>query len=116
MLLKPEELTFFDLINILFYTDIGKRKFVDSTEMEEESLERRWFIFISIIVQKLLQFFSKPISFVGSLVEMWLNLLSINRGCCRLLLNIFRGYHLELYTCSDSRLIIQTMISICEID
>ncbi|KAJ6412998.1 hypothetical protein OIU84_005921 [Salix udensis] len=91
MLLNPEELTFFDLIKILFHTNIEKRKFVDSTEVEEESLERRWLMFVSIIVQKLLQFFSRPISFVGSMLEMWLNLLSINRGCCRLLLNIFRG-------------------------
>uniref|UniRef100_A0A6N2N7D8 Fungal lipase-type domain-containing protein n=1 Tax=Salix viminalis TaxID=40686 RepID=A0A6N2N7D8_SALVM len=91
MLLNPEELTFFDLIKFLFYTNIEKRKFVDSTEVEEESLERRWLMFVSIIVQKLLQFFSRPLSFVGSMLEMWLNLLSINRGCCRLLLNIFRG-------------------------
>ncbi|XP_073266504.1 triacylglycerol lipase OBL1 isoform X2 [Populus alba] len=91
MLLKPEELTFFDLINILFSTDIEKRKFVDSAEVKEEDFQRRWLIFISIVVQKLLQFFSKPISSFGSLVEMWLNLLSSNGGFGSLLLNTIEG-------------------------
>lgn len=97
MLLKPEELTFFDLVNILFSTDIEKRKFVDSAEVKEEDFQRRWLIFISIIVQKLLQFFSKPISFFGSLTEMWLNLLSSNGGFGSLLLNTMEGYNLKQY-------------------
>jgi hypothetical protein len=97
MLLKPEELTFFDLIKILFSTDIEKRKFVDSAEVKEEDFQRRWLIFISIIVQKLLRFFSKPISFFGSLTEMWLNLLSSNGGFGSLLLNTIEGYNLKQY-------------------
>ncbi|CAK7337685.1 unnamed protein product [Dovyalis caffra] len=91
MLLKPEEVALFDLINVLFSTDIEKRKFVDSAELKEENFDRRWLIFISVIVQKLLQFFSKPMSIIGSLMEKWLNLLSINRGFGRLLLNTIHG-------------------------
>lgn len=92
MILKPEEVKLLDLIHILFSADIEKRQFVDSADAKEESFGRRWLIFISIVVQKLLQFFSKPLSFVGSLIEMWLNLLSSNGGICRLLLNILGGY------------------------
>lgn len=98
MLLKPEEVTFVDLINILFSTDIEKTKFVDSPEAKEESFERRWLIFISVVAQKSLQFFSKPMAFVGSRIEIWLNLLSSNRGFGRLLLNVLRGCCLLLHS------------------
>ncbi|XP_021677787.2 triacylglycerol lipase OBL1 isoform X2 [Hevea brasiliensis] len=92
MILKPEEVKFLDLIHILFSSDIEKRKFVDSAKAKEEnSLEHRWLIFISIVVQKMLQFSSKPLSFLGSLVEMWLNLLSSNGNFFRLLYNVLRG-------------------------
>ncbi|KAJ8764525.1 hypothetical protein K2173_006265 [Erythroxylum novogranatense] len=91
MVLKPEEVKFFDLISILFSTDIEKRKFVDSPEQKEESFRRRWLIFISIAVQKLLLFSSKPMSWIGSLIEMWINLLSSNGSFGRLLLNVFTG-------------------------
>ncbi|KDP31939.1 hypothetical protein JCGZ_12400 [Jatropha curcas] len=91
MILKPEELRLFDLFNILFSSDIGKRKFLDSAEAKEESFERRWLIFISIVVQKMLKLFSTPLSFLGSMIEMWLNLLSCNGNFFRLLFNLLRG-------------------------
>ncbi|EEF38790.1 hypothetical protein RCOM_1408610 [Ricinus communis] len=90
MILKPEEVNLFDLIHILFSTDLRKRRFVDSAKATEESFERRWIIFISIVVQKMLQVFSKPLAFVGSLSEMWLNLLSINGNFFKLSFNFLR--------------------------
>ncbi|KAJ4840852.1 hypothetical protein Tsubulata_029322, partial [Turnera subulata] len=91
LLLKPEEVSLLDLIKILFSNDLEQRKFVDSAEAKEESFERRWLVFVSIVAQKLLQFVSKPLSSMGSLTEMWLNLLSSNLGFGRLLLNVLRG-------------------------
>ncbi|XP_050204359.1 triacylglycerol lipase OBL1-like [Mercurialis annua] len=91
MILKPEELKLFDLINILFSNDLEKRQFVDSAEAKEDDFQRRWIIFISIVAQKLLQFFSKPLAFVGSVTEMWLNLLSSNGHFFKLLFNVLRG-------------------------
>lgn len=93
MILKPEEVRFFDLIHILFFSDIGKRDFVDSSGPDgtEESFHRRWLIFVSIVAQKFLQFVAKPLGFVGSVIETWLNLVSSNRSLGRLFLNLFQG-------------------------
>ncbi|KAB1214706.1 Lipase [Morella rubra] len=91
MLLKPEEVRFFDLIHILFSSDLEKRSFVECPEGTEETFRYRWFIFISIWAQKFLQLVATPLAFVGSGIEMWLNLLSSNRNFGVLLLNLLRG-------------------------
>ncbi|XP_015890128.2 triacylglycerol lipase OBL1-like [Ziziphus jujuba] len=94
MILKPEEVGFFDLIHILWSSKVEDRKFIDRPEgiqLEEISFRRRWILFISILVQKILLFVSKPMLWFGSRIEIFLNLLSINRNLGVLLLNIFRG-------------------------
>ena len=93
MLLNPEEVRFFDLIHILFSSDIEKRKFVDCSEGTgtDENFKRRWLIFVSILAQKFLLFVAKPLAFVGSVIEMWLNLVSINRSFFALFKNVLRG-------------------------
>ncbi|KAF3438963.1 hypothetical protein FNV43_RR17238 [Rhamnella rubrinervis] len=91
MLLKPEEVKFFDLIHILLAKNIEKRKFIEAPEGTEENLTRRWLIFASVVVQKLLQSVSKPLSSVGSGAEMFLNLLPSNGGFGKLVLNFLRG-------------------------
>lgn len=53
--------------------------------------ERRWIIFISLLVQKMLLYLRKPMAITGSLVELWLNLLSSNGGFLALLLNLLKG-------------------------
>ncbi|KAK3222108.1 hypothetical protein Dsin_009133 [Dipteronia sinensis] len=84
--LNPNEVGLFDLINMLFSSNIEKRKFVESSEVEEQDLWRRWIMFISIVVQKLLLFFAKPMSIFGSAIEFFLNLLSINGNLASLAL------------------------------
>ncbi|TXG59424.1 hypothetical protein EZV62_013997 [Acer yangbiense] len=91
MVLNPEEVGLFDLVNMLFSSNIEKRKFVDSSEVEEQDFWRRWIMFISIVVQKLLLFFAKPMSIFGSAIEFFLNLLSINGNLASLLLNLVQG-------------------------
>ena len=91
MLLKPEEVKLLDLIHILFAKNIENRKFVDAPEGTEENFTRRWLIFTSVVVQKLLQFVSKPLSSLGSGAEMFLNLLPSNGGFRKLVLNFLRG-------------------------
>ncbi|KAL0343699.1 UNVERIFIED_CONTAM: hypothetical protein Sangu_1257300 [Sesamum angustifolium] len=80
MLLKPEDAGFLDLAKMLFSSDLGKRKFIDCPEGAREPFGRRWIIFISVMVQKLLQATAKPMAAFGSGVENWLNLLSGNGG------------------------------------
>ncbi|MBA0859000.1 hypothetical protein Goshw_002394, partial [Gossypium schwendimanii] len=78
MLLKPEEVKFIDLFRILFSSNLEDRKFVDSSSETEESFRYRWLIFISILAQKMLMLTSKPMAWMGSKIEMLLNLLAIN--------------------------------------
>lgn len=97
MVLKPEELAFFDLLHILFSSDLEKRKFVESSYREEEDFGRRWIIFVSIVVQKFLQSVAKPMSIIGSTIELFLNLLSSNQNLGVLLLNFLRGQLVLFY-------------------
>ncbi|KAA8531691.1 hypothetical protein F0562_006592 [Nyssa sinensis] len=91
MLLKPEEARLFDLIHILFSPEIEKRKFVDCPKgIREENFKRRWLIFVSVVVQKVLLLVSKPLGWVGRKIEWWLNLVSNNRNLGVLFLNFFK--------------------------
>ncbi|KAL2241674.1 uncharacterized protein LOC105177614 [Sesamum indicum] len=91
MLLKPEDAGFLDLAKMLFSSDIGKRKFIDCPEGAREPFGRRWIIFISVMVQKLLQATAKPMAAFGSGVENWLNLLTGNGGLFGLVMNALKG-------------------------
>ncbi|KAK6116232.1 hypothetical protein DH2020_050028 [Rehmannia glutinosa] len=92
MLLNPEDASFVDLCKILFSSDVGKRKFVDCPDGVREPLfGRRWIIFVSVLVQKMLKATGKPMSGFGSGVEYWLNLLSGNKGFFGLVMNSLKG-------------------------
>ncbi|KAL9326947.1 hypothetical protein ACSQ67_007592 [Phaseolus vulgaris] len=93
MLLKPEEAGFFDLLRVLIFRNISKRKFVESHADDDlnETFGHRWLIFISILAQKLLQFVAKPLSLFGACVELLINLIALNGGVFRLVPNFIRG-------------------------
>lgn len=91
MLLKPEEASFCELLKLLFSSNIGKRKFVDCPEGTREPLAYRWIIFVSVIAQKVLQAFAKPLATLGAVTEFCLNLVYQNGGFFRLILNILTG-------------------------
>lgn len=91
VLLKPEEVGFLELFRILFPREKEKSKFVDCEKGAKPTFERRWIVFISILVQKLLLSVSKPLAWVGSKIETGLNLPSSNGGTARLFLNCCRG-------------------------
>ncbi|KAF7129114.1 hypothetical protein RHSIM_Rhsim10G0116600 [Rhododendron simsii] len=91
MILRPDETDVFDLVGVLFSSDLEKRKGVHCQEWRGESFQRRRIIFVSISVQKFLRSVAKPMACFGSVVEMWLNLLSCNRNFSMLLLNFLQG-------------------------
>ncbi|KAK4393294.1 putative feruloyl esterase A [Sesamum angolense] len=103
MLLKPEDAGFLDLAKMLFSSDLGKRKFIDCPEGAREPFGRRWIIFISVMVQKLLQATAKPMASFGSGVENWLNLLSGNGGFFGLVMNALKGTNEHIMKSSTSR-------------
>ncbi|KAJ0795394.1 putative triacylglycerol lipase [Helianthus annuus] len=56
-----------------------------------DDVRRRFVIFASIVAQKVLMWAEMPIAGMGSLFEIWLNLLSSNGGFFGLLINHIRG-------------------------
>ncbi|KAK6923044.1 Fungal lipase-like domain [Dillenia turbinata] len=79
-----------DLVLILFSRNIEKIGFVESPQGAEESFRHRFFIVVSVMVQKFLQAVKKPLKSIGSAFEYWLNLVSCNQNLGVLLLNILR--------------------------
>lgn len=94
MLLSPEDAHFFDLLRVLYSRNLGHRKFVDSNAegSYEGSFRNRWLIFVSLVLQKLLLFIAKPLSFFGSCVEFFINLLVLNGGFIMIVINFLTGY------------------------
>lgn len=101
MLLKPEECSVLDLARILFSSNknMGQKEFVDcpNEEMTKEPLSRRWVIFISILVQKVLIATAKPLAGFGNAIEYWLNLQNVNGGFFRLVFNSLSGTYVTLF-------------------
>ncbi|WCJ31144.1 alpha/beta-Hydrolases superfamily protein [Euphorbia peplus] len=91
MVLRPEDVSFFELICVLWNDEIEKKAFVDYPDGKEENLERRHRIFFSLLSQKILQSVAKLLSFLGSAFEIWLNLVSSNRNIFNLFLNGLTG-------------------------
>lgn len=94
MLLNPEDAHFFDLVHVLYSRNLGNRKFVDSNAegSYEGSFRQRWLIFVSVVLQKLLLLIAKPLSFFGSCVEFFINLLVLNGGFIMIVINFLTGY------------------------
>ncbi|CAK7347532.1 unnamed protein product [Dovyalis caffra] len=92
LLLEPKEASLRDLALLLFSSDLKFRRFVDySDEHRRGDFNRRWLIFISVLLQKILLSCRKPLAQIGNALETSLNLLSNNGGFFKLLLNYLRG-------------------------
>ncbi|KAK8579981.1 hypothetical protein V6N13_143124 [Hibiscus sabdariffa] len=89
--LDPKKAGLFDLFSLLFSHQLENRRFIDFQGSQHENFRYRWIIFVSVVVQKLLLWATKPMAFVGDAIEMWLNLLSANAGLFHLLLNLVTG-------------------------
>lgn len=97
LLLEPEKASVLDLCKLLFSSNVEKRKFVDCPDGVREPFGRRWIMFVSVVMQKLLQATSKPLARFGNGVENWLNLLSGNGGFFGLIMNSFKGIYCYYY-------------------
>lgn len=96
LLLEPEKASVLDLCKLLFSSNVEKRKFVDCPDGVREPFGRRWIMFVSVVMQKLLQATSKPLAGFGNGVENWLNLLSGNGGFFGLIMNSFKGIYIVI--------------------
>ncbi|CAN0922318.1 Triacylglycerol lipase OBL1 [Linum grandiflorum] len=93
LLLQPEEAGLWDLVLLLWSSDLENRKFVDCSQQRQTTapvndFHPRWLIFISVVFQKLFLVSKGTLDKVGRGLEMWLNLLSTNGGFLHLLFNL----------------------------
>ncbi|KAJ6679097.1 TRIACYLGLYCEROL ACIDIC LIPASE TAL5 [Salix purpurea] len=92
LLLDPKEASLKELVLLLFFSDVRSRKFVDCPEEQQRGdFNRRWLIFISVLVQKVLLFCKEPLARIGQTLENWLNLISNNGGLFKLFLSYLKG-------------------------
>ncbi|KAL5558836.1 hypothetical protein UlMin_035047 [Ulmus minor] len=94
VLLKPKQAGVFDLIRLLFASDLNNRSFIDCSEAEgnePRNFRRRWIIFISVVAQKVVILLRWPMALLGHLLVWWLNLLASNGGLLELFRNLFKG-------------------------
>ncbi|KAB1220227.1 hypothetical protein CJ030_MR3G017051 [Morella rubra] len=93
LLLIPEQASFYDLFRFLLSPKASDTtKFIENSEIETfGGFWRRWYIFNSLLVQKLLIIFEKPMSQFGYMLELWLNLLSSNGGPLMLVVDLLKG-------------------------
>ncbi|KAH7679396.1 Triacylglycerol lipase protein [Dioscorea alata] len=92
LILRADKAGIFDLLNVLYSSKVSENESVDCPEKKEiAEMRRRWVIFISLFLQKLLLLFRKPLASFGKGFEFSLNLLIQNGGMISLLSNLLRG-------------------------
>ncbi|XP_039011679.1 triacylglycerol lipase OBL1-like isoform X1 [Hibiscus syriacus] len=92
LVLRPTEVSVFDLFRILWSHDLEEKAIVQCPpERLQENIRRKWLIFMSLSSQKLLLLAAEPMRWIGEKLEMWVNLVSLNRNVFVLFLNLLRG-------------------------
>jgi len=74
---------------------VSERRYIQCPVIYKEELrgfKRRWFIFISIVAQKLLLLFKGMLEWLGNAFEFCLNLPSTNGGFLKLVTNALKGF------------------------
>ncbi|CAN1274069.1 Triacylglycerol lipase OBL1 [Linum perenne] len=88
LLLQPEEAGLWDLILLLWSSDVQSRKFVDCSDERQQDNNPGWLIFTSVVFQKFFLRSKGTMERVGRGLEMWLNLLAANGGFLKLMFKI----------------------------
>lgn len=101
LIVKPENGGFGDLLRLFVTPNYAASKFLESSDeglAAEEMMDgggrgddRRWVIFVSILVRKLIHLFGKPMEWSGFCFEFFLNLISDNGNLIGLLYNFLEG-------------------------
>lgn len=63
----------------------------DSVGVGDVAADHRWVILVSVIVRRVVMFLGKPLEWTGILVELLLNLVSLNGGFLGLFCNTILG-------------------------
>ncbi|KAG0469690.1 hypothetical protein HPP92_016390 [Vanilla planifolia] len=92
LVLRPEKVGFWDVLRLLYSGKLDENSCVDGppgTEIGE--LKRRWVVFVSLLIQRLLLLSSSSMAKVGSVVVFFGNLVTDNGGLLSLFVNYLRG-------------------------
>ncbi|KAG6522494.1 hypothetical protein ZIOFF_019634 [Zingiber officinale] len=92
LVLRPDKAGVSDLLRLLLSPRVSDNQSVYcpiDTEIDEA--KRRWAVFVSLLLQKILLFSRRPIARMGLAIEFWLNLLMVNNGLLCLLWNLLTG-------------------------
>nr|XP_010943092.1 uncharacterized protein LOC105060914 isoform X1 [Elaeis guineensis] len=93
MVIRPDKGGMADLFYLLYSSNVSDNRSIEcpiGTQVDQ--IGRRWAIFISLLLQRTLLFWRKPLAWVGAAVEFWLNLLTDNHGFGSLLHSLLRGH------------------------
>ncbi|KAK8495968.1 hypothetical protein V6N13_103488 [Hibiscus sabdariffa] len=90
-IIRSEDASFFDLCGLLFSSKLGPRSFIDCLRQYNLKLVRRWIIFLSVLIQKLLHLMRGSLILGRNVIEMSLNLLSWNGGLFGFLFKLMTG-------------------------
>lgn len=92
LVLNPKEAGFWDLLRIFYSSELEKRDFFDTPVADRlGGFSDRWLVFVSVVGQKLLLKWKKPMADMGYMMEQWLNYPTSNGGFGRLILNFLTG-------------------------
>lgn len=102
MLLKPEKMGFFQLFMVLFGRDLNKKDFVHCLDpIIEPRFYHKWLIFVSLLVQKVLNSCARILKCIGDIFESILNpQASSNKNFFIIVFNCIRGL-LFSFLCAD---------------
>ncbi|ONK67229.1 uncharacterized protein A4U43_C06F17980 [Asparagus officinalis] len=92
LVIRPDKGSLLDLFHILCSCNIDQNNVIEAPQGTLiHEWRRRWAIFISLLLQRILLFWRKPLFFVGSVILFWVNLLWENGGFCSLVSKVFKG-------------------------
>ncbi|KAJ4793774.1 alpha/beta-Hydrolases superfamily protein [Rhynchospora pubera] len=94
MVLKPKEVSLFDLIHLLYTGDVCANKAVDCPDETDKihSMWRRWALVVSLWVQMALLTFETPMAMLGSAIERSMNCFYMSGSSFKTLFaNILKG-------------------------
>ncbi|GMI98018.1 hypothetical protein like AT5G42930 [Hibiscus trionum] len=92
LVLRPNEVSVFDLFRVLWSHELEEKAFVECPpERLHENIRRKWLIFMSLSSQKLLLHAARPLRWIGEKLEMWVNLVTLNRNVFVLFFDLLRG-------------------------
>ncbi|RZC48446.1 hypothetical protein C5167_016872 [Papaver somniferum] len=75
LVLKPQGGHSWDLLHLLFSSNVDINKFVECSEgMKVHGVENRWILVLSVILEKILHHLAKPMYWLNWVIETYLNL------------------------------------------